>query len=134
MLRLNPGFSIVAILSLMLGIGANTAIFQLLDAIRLRSLPVEAPQELAIVRFPPTQDRTGHFSGRISLLTNDIWENLRDHQQAFSSMGAWGSSSLNLNQGGEARNAEAMWVSGSFFQTLELRPAQGRLITPADDQ
>src|SRR5215472_11152075 len=46
MLRLNPGFSIVAILSLMLGIGANTAIFQLLDAIRLRSLPVEASQEL----------------------------------------------------------------------------------------
>jgi putative ABC transport system permease protein len=133
-LRLNPGFSIVAILSLMLGIGANTAIFQLLDAIRLRSLPVEAPQELAIVRLPPEQDRTGSFRGRISLLTNDIWETLRDHQQAFSSMGAWGSSSLNLSQGGEARNAEAMWVSGSFFQTLGLRPAEGRLINPADDQ
>ncbi|HEY6250895.1 MAG TPA: ABC transporter permease [Candidatus Angelobacter sp.] len=80
------------------------------------------------------QDRTGSFRGRISQLTNDIWENLRDHQQAFSSIAAWGSSSLNLSQGGEARLAEVLWVSGSFFQTLGLRPAQGRLITPTDDQ
>ena len=133
-LRLNPGFTTVAVLSLMLGIGANTAIFQLLDAIRLRSLPVEAPQELALVHLPPKQDQTGSFRGRISLLTTDIWEYLRDHQQAFSSIGAWGSNSLNLSQGGEARFAEVLWVSGSFFQTLGLRPAQGRLITPADDQ
>ena len=88
-LRLNPGFTIVAILSLMLGIGANTAIFQLLDAVRLRSLPVQDPQELARVHIAPT-DRTGAFRGQIADLTNDLWENVRDHQQAISSMAACG--------------------------------------------
>jgi putative ABC transport system permease protein len=134
-LRLNPGFSIVAILSLMLGIGANTAIFQLLDAIRLRTLPVQAPQQLADVRIiNAINGRTGTFRGRISQLTNDMWENLRDHQEAFSSMGAWGEQSLNLSQGGEARYAEAMWVSGRFFETLGVPPALGRLVLPSDDQ
>ena len=134
-LRLNAGFATVAILSLMLGIGANTAIFQLLDAIRLRSLPVEAPQQLADIRIGHVPNgRTGAFRGRISQLTNDMWEYLRDHQQAFSRIAAWGSSSLNLSQGGEARFADVLWVSGSFFATLGVPPAQGRLITPLDDQ
>lgn len=134
-LRLNRGFSMVAILSLMLGIGANTAIFQLLDAIRMRSLPVENPQQLVDVHIAtPPHGRTGAFRGRVSQLTNGIWENLRDHQEAFSGLAAWGVTSLNLSQGGEARYAEALWVSGSLFETLGLHPAQGRLIAVADDQ
>jgi putative ABC transport system permease protein len=99
-LRLNPGFSVIAILSLMLGIGANTAIFQLLDAVRLRTLPVKNPQELSDVHIQrPPHGRTGEFRGRISHLTNDIWEKIRDQQQAFSNIGAWGVDSANLDQG-----------------------------------
>lgn len=134
-LRLNPGFAIVAILSLMLGIGANTAIFQLLDAIRLRSLPVKNPQELADVRTVPTsQGRTGAFRGRNPQLTYDMWEHLRKEQQAFSSIAAWSSDTFNLSHGGEARYAETLLVSGSFFDTLEVTPELGRLIIPSDDQ
>ena len=132
-LRLNPGFTIVAILSLMLGIGANTAIFQLLDAVRLRSLPVQDPQELARVHIVLT-DRTGAFRGQIADLTNDLWENVHSHQQAFSSIAAWGAQQINLSQGGEERDAELMWASGTLFATLGVRPELGRLISPADDQ
>src|SRR5437867_8372055 len=85
LLRLNPGFAIVAILSLALGVGANTAIFQLLDAVRLRTLPVNDPQQLVDVRIAnTTSGRTGNFLGRRPMMTNPLWEQIRDHQQAFS--------------------------------------------------
>ena len=135
LLRLNPGFAIVAILSLALGIGANTAIFQLLDAVRLRNLPVKDPQELAVVRINnATAGRTGSFNGYHSDLTNALWENLRDQQQAFSSMGAWFTTRLNLSERGEARYAQVMYVSGQYFNTLGVQPLLGRLISEADDK
>src|SRR5262245_3650281 len=78
LLRLNPGFALVAILSLALGIGANTAIFQLIDAVRLRSLPVKNPQELAQVKIVKAEGgRTGAFNGTNPHLTYAIWENLQ---------------------------------------------------------
>ena len=78
LLRFHPGFAAVAILSLALGIGANTAIFQLLDAVRLRSLPVERPEELYNVRIAENPwGRTGSFSSYHPQLTNPIWERLR---------------------------------------------------------
>jgi predicted permease len=136
LLRLNPGFAIVAILSLALGIGANTAIFQLLDAVRLRALPVKNPQELALVRIINTKGvgRTGSFNGYHPDLTNALWENLRDQQQAFSSMGAWFGTRHNLSDGGEARYAQVMYVSGQYFHTLGVQPFLGRLISQADDK
>ena len=86
LLRLNPAFALVAILSLALGVGANTAIFQLLDAVRLRTLPVNEPQQLMEIRIADTTGgRTGQFSGRRPSLTNPLWERIRDRQQAFSS-------------------------------------------------
>src|SRR6516165_1660350 len=82
LLRVNPGFAVVAILSLALGVGANTAIFQLLDAVRIRTLPVKDPAELVQVRIAdPVGGRTGEFSGRTPSLTNPLWEQLRDHQR-----------------------------------------------------
>jgi putative ABC transport system permease protein len=70
LLRLNPAFALVAILSLALGVGANTAIFQLLDAVRLRTLPVKDPQQLMEIRIADTAGgRTGQFSGRRPSLT-----------------------------------------------------------------
>src|SRR5438067_9125626 len=92
LLRLNPAFAIVAILSLALGVGANTAVFQLLDAVRIRSLPVARPAELAevrIARVGPEDTRTGGFDGPRPMLTNPLWEQLRDREAAFSSMLAW---------------------------------------------
>ena len=134
LLLLNPGFALVATLSLALGIGANTAIFQLIDAVRIRTLPVKNPQELAVVRIIDRTWNSGNFTGRYSQLTNPLWEQIREHQQAFSSIFAWGGESLNLAVGGEARNAQAIWVSGDFFKTLEVEPLVGRALIPADDQ
>jgi len=90
MLLKNPGFTAVAVLSLALGIGANTAIFQLLDAVRLKTLPVKAPQELAEVRIADLTGARGSFSTRYPSVTNPIWEQLRDRQQAFAGLAAWG--------------------------------------------
>jgi len=134
LLRLNPGFAIVAILSLALGVGANTAIFQLLDAVRLRTLPVKNPQELVEVRIGDTPNgRTGSFTGRRPMLTNPLWEKVRDQQEAFSSALAWGTVAFNLTTGGEARYAQGLWVSGDFFKTLEVSALVGRILTSDDD-
>jgi predicted permease len=135
LLRLDPGFSAVAILSLALGIGANTAIFQLLDAVRLRNLPVTRAGELANVKIVNNpHGRTGDFTGAHPELTTALWERVRDEQQAFSSFAAWTSEKLNLSPSGEVRYARALWVSGTFFATLDVRPEMGRLIGPADDR
>src|SRR5215467_2601400 len=90
-LKRSPAFAAVAVLTLALGIGANTAIFQMLDAVRLRSLPVMNPQELVDIRIVDNPyGRTGDFVSSSPQLTNAIWEQLRDKQQAFSRVAAWG--------------------------------------------
>ena len=132
-LRQSPGFATVAILSLALGIGANTAIFQLVDAVRLRTLPVQNPQELATVDLPPGSQRSGWFSTRSARLTYAQWEQIAQHQQAFSSVFAWSATRFNLAQGGEARYAEGLYVSGDFFRTLGVVPMMGRVFTAGDD-
>jgi putative ABC transport system permease protein len=133
MLLKNKSFTIVAILSLALGIGANTAIFQLLDAVRLRTLPVKAPQELAEVHLSDTKGMRGG-TGRPTAVTFPIWEQIRDRQQAFSGIFAWGTDTVNLAPGGEVRPAQLLYVSGDFFNTLGVQPARGRLLTNSDDQ
>ncbi len=87
-LRLSPGFTVVAILSLALGMGANTAIFQLLDAVRLRSLPVQNPRELVELRIVGGNRGMG-MNQQYGELTRPLWETIRDKQQAFSGMFAW---------------------------------------------
>jgi putative ABC transport system permease protein len=135
LLRLNPGFALVAILSLALGIGANTAIFQLLDAVRIRTLPVANPQELVEVKIVKTRaGRTGDFAGRFANLTTAQWEALRARQQAFSTMFAWGLTTFELSTSGESKPAAGMWVSGEFFPSLGVSPILGRVLTPADDR
>jgi putative ABC transport system permease protein len=134
LLRLSPAFTIIALSSLALGIGANTAIFQLLDAVRIRSLPVTSPQELAEVTIPNAE---GERRGSMQLygqMTNALWERLRADQQAFSGIFAWGKGSLNLANGGEARYAKTMYLSGGAFGVLGVRPLLGRTFTEADDR
>ena len=134
MLLKNKSFTAVAILSLALGIGANTAIFQLIDAVRLRMLPVKAPQELAEVRIADMRGARGGFSRSSPTVTNPIWEQIRERQQAFSGIFAWGTGNVNLAQGGEPRPARLLYVSGDFFNTLGVGAALGRVFTTTDDQ
>ena len=134
LLRKNPGFAMVAILSLALGIGANTTIFQLLDAVRLRTLPVKDPQQLARVKIVDSPHCChGDFYSPDSDLTGALWNGLREQQQGFSRTAAWAPARRNLGQGGEARYANTLMVSGEFFDVLGVQPVLGRLISPADD-
>lgn len=134
LLRFNPMFAGAAILSLALGIGANTAIFQLLDAVRLRTLPVKSPQQLAKIKIDHRNGATGNFSTRYPELTFGQWQQIRAKQQAFASVFAWGPNLLNISPGGEVHNVQGLWVSGEFFETLGVEAARGRLLTPADDR
>jgi predicted permease len=116
----SPVFTSVVVLTLALGIGANTAIFSLIDSLLLKTLPVEKPEELVqVTEFP---------------LTNPLWEQIRDRQDVFSGAFAWSSEKLNLAKGGVVQNADGLWVSGDFFRTLGLRPAAGRLLLTDDDR
>src|SRR5499426_106908 len=130
-----PGFTLIAVLTLALGIGANTSIFQLLNAVRLRSLPVRNPEELTEVRIAPPRGRSGDFNGRRPELTNPLWELLQKRQQAFDGLFAWSAATFDLAPRGEQRFTDGgLWVSGDFFNALGVRPALGRVFTRADDQ
>ncbi|HEY6329225.1 MAG TPA: ABC transporter permease, partial [Blastocatellia bacterium] len=134
-LRRNPGFAIVTILSLALGIGANTAIFQLFDSVFLRVLPVHSPEQIAEIRIPPPpKGRSGNFSGYRSMMTYAQWEEIRQRQMAFSDLFAWGADDFNLAPGGESHNVRGLWVSGNFFSALGVRPILGRVFADTDDQ
>jgi putative ABC transport system permease protein len=134
LLRLSPGFTIVAILTLALGIGANTAIFQLISAIRLRSIPVKDPQELGTVRIADRHWGSGQFSSQYSQLTFAMWQEIRKRQEGFAEIAAFSDRRFNLSTGGEVRYARAIQVSGDFFHLLGVQPLLGRLLGPADDQ
>jgi putative ABC transport system permease protein len=134
LLRKSPGFTAVAVLTLCLGIGANTAIFQLLDAVRLRTLPVKDPQQLAVIQLPDMSNARGSQLSAYPSLTNPIWEALRDREKSFSGTFAWTSADFNLNSAGEARLSRGLWVSGDYFRVLGVQPALGRVLSQADDQ
>ena len=121
----SPGFSAIAILSLALGIGANTAIFSLINAVILKTLPVSHPEQLVQLVMKTENGTT---------FTNPIWEQVRDRQDVFSGAFAYSPIQLNLAGGGEVRNASASWVSGDFFSTLGVQPLLGRTFTAADDK
>lgn len=133
LLRLSPGFAFVAILSLALGIGANTAIFQLLDAVRLRSLPIRNPRELAEVRIVGGNHGMGLNPGRYGGLTRPIWQEVRRRHEPFAGVFAWGMDELYVGQGSELRRANGIRVSGEFFRVLGVQAWRGRLILPEDE-
>jgi len=132
-LRQSPGFTAVAVASLALGIGANTAIFQLVDAVRLRTLPVEKPQELAYIDFAKGARRSGWFSSRSARLTYAHWDQIRRQQQAFTGVLAWSAARFNLTPGGEKRFATGLYVSADFFRHLGVKPVIGRTFGAEDD-
>ena len=129
-LKNSPGFAAVAILSLALGIGANIAIFSLVDAVILKYLPVERPEELMQLQY-----RAPDWSDESSTFANPVWEQVRDHQDVFAEMFAWSNKDmLDLTQGGTMHPANGVWVSGRFFSTLGLHAAVGRSISDSDDR
>ena len=127
-LKHSPIFAIVTMASLGLGIGANTTIFTLLDAVVLRPLAVEHPGELAYVSMSTRAE-----SGPGDYFTNPLWEQIRDRQDAFRAVAAFGETDFNLTDGGEAHRVAGLYVSGGFFNTLAVAPAAGRVLTGADD-
>jgi putative ABC transport system permease protein len=127
-------FAAAALLSLTLGIGANTAIFQLLEAVRLRPLPVAAAEELAEVRIGGRASRTGSFNGRRPEFTYAMWSELVARQQAFVSLFAWSSRRFNTAPTGEVHFVEGLFVSGNYFEQLRVPPIVGRVFTSADDR
>jgi putative ABC transport system permease protein len=134
MLLRSPGFTAVAVLTLALGIGANTAIFQLLDAVRLRSLPVRNPGELTLVHLADLPGWRGHQETAYPALNNPLWEYLRDHQHVFSQVLAWSPTNLGITVGDHEQLVQGLWVSGDFFNALGVRPALGRFFTSSDDR
>ncbi len=127
-----PGFTIVAVLTLALGIGANTAVFQLLDAVRLRSLPIQAPQELAEVRIVGGTKDLASSDGPFTQFTIPMWQEVRRNHDPFSGVFAW----RRRSAGGQAERRKAgerLEVSGEFFNVLGVAPLQGRLIEPQDE-
>ena len=130
----NPGFSFVVVATLALGIGANTAIFELLDAVLLQSLPVKNPQELAQVRIIDRSKARGSFTSGYPIVTNLIWEKLREDHQGFSGIAAWRDTGFSRDSGGDARFVNGLYVSGEFFRVLGVRPVAGRVFTAEDDR
>jgi predicted permease len=132
-LRKSPGFTCVAILTLAFGIGANTAIFELLDAIRLRSLPIQNPQQLAEIQIAGGHHGMG-LNQDYGILTRPLYQEIRDKQQAFSGTFAWSVNQRYTGQGADMRRFRGLWVSGDFFSILGVQPWRGRLLQPQDER
>lgn len=128
LLRHSPGFAAVTILTLALGIGANTAIFSLLNALVLRELPVRDPKELVQV--------SGIYRNGLAIpLSFPMFEQLRQHQQSFSGLIGWGGvNPSNVELNGVASLAQVQSVTGDYYQVLGTQAALGRLIAPSDVQ
>ncbi len=124
----SPMVTAVAIVSLALGIGANTAIFSILDALFLRSLPVRDPQQLVAISTISPDVQNGKDP-----LSLPMFEEIRQRQQVFSGMFAWsGGGMSNFEANGVKYAASLDTVSGDYFSTLGIQPLLGRLITPND--
>ena len=125
-----PAFTAVAILTLGLGIGANTAIFSLLDQILLRLLPVKDPQQLVLLTMK------GHNYGNNwggNAISHPMFRDFRDHNEVFSDMFCRFPLAASMTVGERSERVSVELVSGTYFSTLGIVPAVGRLLTPEDD-
>ncbi len=125
-LRSTPIVSAVAILSLALGIGANTAMFSLVNSLLLRSLPVKNPRQLVIL-----SDTSERGAGEY---TYAIWDEIRQRPQLFDGAFTWSSARFNLSKGGQTEFVDGLWTSGRMFETLGVPAILGRTFSDADDR
>ncbi|HEX7049889.1 MAG TPA: ABC transporter permease [Longimicrobiales bacterium] len=125
-LRRNPGFAAVAVLTLALGIGANTAIFSVVNGVLLRPLPYPEPDEVVQIR------QVGEGGGSQLSVSYPNYVDLRDQSRSFEAMGAYGSSTASVTAGGEGIRVGAAWVTSGFFDVLGVEPALGRVFLPEE--
>jgi predicted permease len=140
----NPGFAVVAVLTLALGIGANTAIFSVLNSVLLRALPVPNPEELSVLTDPDSHGATfGGEGGERSLLAYSEFQYLRDHNGVFSHIFAADSQlpDVTVRIGNTSADSQTHTetvrvhlVSGDYFDTLRVKPAAGQVFTPDVDR
>ena len=136
MLLKNPGFTVTAVLTLALGIGANTAIFSLTDQILLRRLPVERPEELVVLRSPgPRTGRVWSDGDGAASFSYPMYKLLRDRGgDVFSGLLARHAIPLSVAGAGQTERANGELVSGNYFEVLGVRPALGRVFNQEDDR
>jgi predicted permease len=131
----NPGFTAVVVLTLALGIGANAAIFGLMDQVLFRLLPVADAKRLVVLDAPgPFSGRTSSQSNTLTPLSQPMYEGLRDHNTVFSGVLAHWPTGVHFSTGAQTENVNADLVSGTYFSVLGLSPAVGRLLGPDDDR
>src|SRR5271165_5793581 len=127
MLRKSPGFTAVAVLTLALGIGANSAIFSVVDAILLRPLPYPQPEQLVRI-----WESSGKYDSSRNVMNALNFMDWRDHSQSFESMAAISGLMTNLSSHGQPIAVQGMQVSPEFFSVLRIAPFLGRTFTSAD--
>jgi len=126
MLRKAPASTAIAVVILAVGIGSNTAVFSLINALLLRKLAVPAPHELVSISLQQ--------AGDVGPLSGPMFDRLRERQGAFSDLFAWTNSPMVVREGGSAQAIQGAYASGSSFPTLGLRPRLGRLLEWQDDE
>jgi putative ABC transport system permease protein len=135
-MRRAPGFVFTAVLTLSLGVGANTAVYSLLDQALLRALPVRSPEQL-VVLSAPGEAWEGHISdrgaGADKSFSYPMYRDLRDQTKVFDGLIATSPASVGITHGGASEVGDAELVGGNYFSVLGVVPALGRLLTPADD-
>jgi predicted permease len=132
MLRKSPIFTIVAVLSIALGLGANTAIFTLVDQTLLRLLPVKDPQQLVLLRGEGKYQ--GNWQGDMFALPYPQYVDFRDHNDVFSGMFGRRNWGMAVSYKGRTERVAGELVTGTFFNVLGVNAALGRVLTPEDDQ
>src|SRR5215207_2938476 len=129
MLMKNPAFAGVVVLTLALGIGANAAIFSLLDQVLLQSLPVANPDQLAVLSVYEAKEPDIDSS-----FSYPMYQDLRDRNSVFSGVIARGGTQMNVSYGDRTERVSGELVSGNFYEVLGVRPWAGRLFTQEDDR
>src|SRR5262249_18281840 len=134
----NPFVTIIAILSLGLGIGANAAIFSMFDQILLRNVPIREPEKLVNLSSPGPKGRANvscDFIGSCdAVLTYPMFRDLQEAETSFTGIAAAVFRTAHLSYEKQTQSGSSLFVSGSYFPVLGLRPALGRLIEPSDEQ
>jgi predicted permease len=136
-LRKTPGFTAIAVLTLALGIGANTAIFSVVNALLLKMLPVRDPQQLVIVGDPTWANANSNGTPRTEIFSYPLYKQLRDRNSVFDGLcGGATQHRIEVEFGPSQfsdKRASGRLVSGNYFNVLGLEPAAGRLLTDSDD-
>ncbi|MGB7023265.1 MAG: ABC transporter permease [Candidatus Acidiferrales bacterium] len=135
MLGKSPAFTAIAVLTLALGIGANTAIFSFTDQVLLRNLPVPHPEQLVVLRSPgPNPGRTSSdISDGAQIFSYPLYKDLRERTRVFSGLLACFRVDVNVSGHGTTQSGSGVLVSGNYFQTLGVEPALGRVFDASDE-